>query len=658
MASIDLKWILELGDKVNAPIKNMIKGFDSVSNSVDKLSQSVKFTASEAREALENTKTHFRDLKDKIKENEEELKGLEKAYKNALPGKDKAEALEAWEAQKAKVKNLRTELKDTKDDLNTINGRLDEIKNNADQWTAVAEGINQTMKFVTNGLDFSVEIRNLTVEVQRMTNLSGKSLDDFVAKSREIGKVYGEDATKVAKTANAMTKQMGGSYEENLKLIEEGYKRGANINGNYLDQLNEYGPQFKKFGIDGATAIALIAKAGKDGIYDDKAISSLSAAGNSITEMGTAQMEALAGIGITQKDLAGKTTIEALQIISKGMEGMNAGAKQLLVADIFKDVGQDAGFSFVEGLANGIPKMEDFPAVEQAGSGFISFWTNVSTKAGQMLGDIGIYAQQMTPFFDLLSGGITTFKALSEVTWLQTAAQNALNFAMSANPIGLIIVAIALMIGLVYAAIENFDTWGSTILMFLGPIGYMVSAIVLLKRNWESVVKAFESEGFFGAIRRINIVLMDALLHPIEKILGVMANIPGLGWAKDALQSVKDFRDKNDLRTKDEKKSDAKPESEKESDKAAGSPADVNSLIKPVDPQKFPDAGLIKTKPKGEEQPLNVGSGSNGIKSISMTLNIVNNFAVSRDTNIRDVADKVVGLVNDRLRDAVINMGG
>lgn len=41
-----------------------------------------------------------------------------------------------------------------------------------------------------------------------------------------------------------------------------------------------------------------------------------------------------------------------------------------------------------------------------------------------------------------------------------------------------------------------------------------------------------------------------------------------------------------------------------------------------------------------------------------MTLNIVNNFAVSRDTNIRDVADKVVGLVNDRLRDAVINMGG
>ncbi|EEI90204.1 hypothetical protein HMPREF0765_4155 [Sphingobacterium spiritivorum ATCC 33300] len=244
------------------------------------------------------------------------------------------------------------------------------------------------------------------------------------------------------------------------------------------------------------------------------------------------------------------------------------------------------------------------------------------------------------------------------MTWLQTAAQNALNFAMSANPIGLIIVAIALMIGLVYAAIENFDTWGSTILMFLGPIGYMVSAIVLLKRNWESVVKAFESEGFFGAIRRINIVLMDALLHPIEKILGVMANIPGLGWAKDALQSVKDFRDKNDLRTKDEKKSEAKPESEKESDKAAGSPADVNSLIKPVDPQKFPDAGLIKTKPKGEEQPLNVGSGSNGIKSISMTLNIVNNFAVSRDTNIRDVADKVVGLVNDRLRDAVINMGG
>src|SRR5690606_18920255 len=62
-------------------------------------------------------------------------------------------------------------------------------------------------------------------------------------------------------------------------------------------------------------------------------------------------------------------------------------------------------------------------------------------------------------------------------------------------------------------------------------------------------------------------------------------------------------------------------------------------------------------KTKGKKEGLSVGEGSNGIKSIAMTLNITNNFSVAKGANIRNIADQVTGLINDRMRDAVINLG-
>ena len=65
-----------------------------------------------------------------------------------------------------------------------------------------------------------------------------------------------------------------------------------------------------------------------------------------------------------------------------------------------------------------------------------------------------------------------------------------------------------------------------------------------------------------------------------------------------------------------------------------------------------------KGKGKAKGEGTTTGSGDNAVgKSITMTLNITNHFGVSGELDIRKVADKVVGLINDRLRDNVISMG-
>ena len=71
------------------------------------------------------------------------------------------------------------------------------------------------------------------------------------------------------------------------------------------------------------------------------------------------------------------------------------------------------------------------------------------------------------------------------------AAQTALNVAMSLNPIGLIIIGIMLLVGIIYYAIKNFETFGKVLLFLLGPIGWVVMALKML---WDMFHKSGSPE--------------------------------------------------------------------------------------------------------------------------------------------------------------------
>lgn len=134
-----------------------------------------------------------------------------------------------------------------------------------------------------------------------------------------------------------------------------------------------------------------------------------------------------------------------------------------------------------------------------------------------------------------------------------TVAQWAWNAALSANPIGLVIAAIAVLIGLIVVAINKFDSWGSTMLLLLGPIGMVVSAVMMIKRHWDSIVDAFQSDGIIGGLKRIGLVLLDVLMHPLQRILGWVAELTGWDWAKNAAGSVEEFRKNMNLISTSEK---------------------------------------------------------------------------------------------------------
>ena len=85
----------------------------------------------------------------------------------------------------------------------------------------------------------------------------------------------------------------------------------------------------------------------------------------------------------------------------------------------------------------------------------------------------------------------------------------------------------------------------------------------MIKRHWDSIAEAFKSEGILGALKRIGLVLLDVIMHPLQKILGWVAELTGWQWATNAAGSVEEFRKNMNLVSDEEKantKKDEKPQ--------------------------------------------------------------------------------------------------
>lgn len=144
---------------------------------------------------------------------------------------------------------------------------------------------------------------------------------------------------------------------------------------------------------------------------------------------------------------------------------------------------------------------------------------------------------------------IPVFLSFTAVLGVLTVATWAWNSALLANPVTWIILGISALIAIIVLAIAKYEEWGATLLLFMGPIGRVISALKLLYDHWDSIKTAFKDGGIIAGLERIGIVLLDVLVHPIEQLLGMLAYLPGsLGRAAKEMQgTVHKFREDMNL---------------------------------------------------------------------------------------------------------------
>jgi TP901 family phage tail tape measure protein len=193
-----------------------------------------------------------------------------------------------------------------------------------------------------------------------------------------------------------------------------------------------------------------------------------------------------------------------------------------------------------------------------------------------------------------------------------TAAQWAWNAAMTANPIGLIIVGIAAMIALVALAIANWNEWGAALSMFLGPIGMIVSLFMAFKNNWDMIVASFKTDGILGGIIAIGKTLLDSVLYPLQQILEVVARVTGSDMAAKAAESIASFRQEMGVSTGGETQGAATPAVNTEKGKQ-------EALVQRMENTQSAKVQLDINDPNNRIKPTSTGAPIVSIKSTSTT---------------------------------------
>lgn len=126
--------------------------------------------------------------------------------------------------------------------------------------------------------------------------------------------------------------------------------------------------------------------------------------------------------------------------------------------------------------------------------------------------------------------------ALSIAQGVATAAQWLLNVALTANPIGVIIMGIALLILIIVVVVKHFHqitawftglpTWAKTLFMVLFP---MVALPLMIITNWEKIKGWFKAFGTWMMELWHNITawITDKVVWLVEKLAKVLRHLPG-----------------------------------------------------------------------------------------------------------------------------------
>lgn len=115
--------------------------------------------------------------------------------------------------------------------------------------------------------------------VKQNTGLSGQALEEVTQNALMLRDTFQFDVAESTLAADTMMKQFGITSEEAMTLMAQGAQNGANKNGDLLDVLNEYSPQFAAIGLTAEDSMNLLINSAENGAF------SVDKIGDSIKEM-------------------------------------------------------------------------------------------------------------------------------------------------------------------------------------------------------------------------------------------------------------------------------------------------------------------------------------------------------------------------------------
>lgn len=158
----------------------------------------------------------------------------------------------------------------------------------------------------TDGFGASMEdVAGSMSQVYQITGQTGDGLEQLTRAGLLLRDTYGYDIAGSLQAVEMLERQFGVSGAEAFDLIIQGTQMGLNKNGNLLDFIKEYSPQFSQLGLDSTEMFNMLGNGAQNGMYSMEQI------GNSVKEFSArvtngseSTLEGFRAIGLNGEQMA------------------------------------------------------------------------------------------------------------------------------------------------------------------------------------------------------------------------------------------------------------------------------------------------------------------------------------------------------------------
>lgn len=349
----------------------------------------LKQAQKEADQTIKNggeiSQENYRNLQREIASTQNKLKELTNEYKNFLTETSKiTKAGKKMEEFGEKVKSGSEKISDFGDKVTSkattgiiglgtvaittaasLESAVDNYIAKTNKSTEEAEKYKKVLTNINDanfGEGYEDIANSMAIVEQQMRGLDDAAdLENITKKAYYLKDAFDSEVNESVRAAKMMMEQWGISADEAFELINQGYQKGLDKNGDFLDSINEYSVHFRQIGLSATDMFNTFSLGAKSGAF------SIDKVGDAIKEMGIrlkdgSVTDVLKEMKLNAKDLekafaeGGEKGSAAFGKIVEGLQNIKDPLKQnqagvAIFGTMWEDLGKDAVFamtSYVE----------------------------------------------------------------------------------------------------------------------------------------------------------------------------------------------------------------------------------------------------------------------------------------------------------------------
>ena len=294
-----------------------------------------------------------------IAELREEIKKYDLQMRNLTPGTEKFnETKQHLDELKGRLRELQTGTDQTK-------GSLMKFLGGFNQFGFAFTNLKEIVSTVWNGIktaaiewyNYNKQMAEATRLTREFLHINGNDLGAMVAGIKATADVWEKDYKEILEGVDTLTSIYHQNAVQSLRDIQDGLQSGADLNGDMIQKIKQYGPAFRDAGIGAREMVAIIQQT-RSGIFSDRGLDLISMAAKRIREMEKSTRESLQAVGIDAGQLLQDvengtiTMFGAIQRVSGALKGVGENSIEAgaVLKDVFGRQGAAGGQEMIKSL--------------------------------------------------------------------------------------------------------------------------------------------------------------------------------------------------------------------------------------------------------------------------------------------------------------------